>query len=101
MQNKVQISTDDVKHLAQLANLPIDSQRFTVLLEQIKATFGYIDTLQKTPTDKYKETNQVTGLHDIVREDVVDSSRTFSQEQALQNAPQSHKGYFMVPAILE
>lgn len=91
----------DVKHLAKLANLPISADRLAILTDQIETTFEYIQTIQTTDTSNLPETNQVTGLTNILREDVIDDSRTFTQEQALQNAKQTHDGYFLVPAILE
>jgi len=94
------ISTNDVKHLAKLANLSISDERLSKLSDQIETTFEYIQTIEDSDTSALSETNQVTGLTNILREDVVDDSRTFTQDQALQNAKQSHNGYFMVPAIL-
>ena len=95
------ISAGDVKHLAKLASLPISDDRLTKLSDQITTTFEYIQTIQETDTSNLVETNQVTGLTNVLREDFVDDSRTFTQDQALQNAKQTHKGYFVVPAILE
>lgn len=91
----------DIKHLAKLANLVIATDRQTKLATQIDATFEYIKTLEQTDTESLSETNQVTGLTNILREDIVDDSRTFTQDQALQNAKNTYKGYFVVPAILE
>ncbi|PIS17684.1 Asp-tRNA(Asn)/Glu-tRNA(Gln) amidotransferase GatCAB subunit C [Candidatus Collierbacteria bacterium CG17_big_fil_post_rev_8_21_14_2_50_45_7] len=95
------ITTADIKHLAKLANLPLSPERLTQLASQIETTFEYIQTTQNTDTSKYLETNQVNELSNILREDIVDDSHTFTQEQALQNAKQTHNGYFIVPAILE
>lgn len=91
----------DVKHLAKLANLIIPASRQSTLAAQIDTTFEHIKTLEDTDTDSLSETNQVTGLTNVLREDLVDDSRTFTQAQALQNAKSTHNGYFMVPAILE
>lgn len=91
----------DVKHLAKLANLVIPPSRQSALATQIDTTFEYIKTLEDTNTESLPETNQVTGLTNVLREDVVDDSRTFTQAQALQNAKNTHNGYFVVPAILE
>ncbi|MFH2085609.1 MAG: Asp-tRNA(Asn)/Glu-tRNA(Gln) amidotransferase subunit GatC [bacterium] len=99
MTKKQLVTTDDVKHLAKLANLPLSDDRLKKLVGQIETTFEYIQTLEKTNTDKLTETNQVTGLTNVMREDVVDSSRTLTQAQALQNAKHTHNGYFVVPAI--
>lgn len=95
------ITQTDVKHLAKLASLPISDERLTKLSDQVETTFEYIQTIQDTDTSDLSETNQVTGLTNILREDEIDDSRTLTQEQALKNAKQAYKGYFVVPAILE
>lgn len=99
MKAKVLITTDQVKHLAKLAALPLSDDRLKKLVGQIETTFEYVQTLEKTDTTTLDETNQVTGLTNVMREDIIDDSRTFTQEQALQNAKHSHNGYFVVPAI--
>ena len=40
----------------------------------------------------------IGGLHNVMREDVVEES--FTQEQALANAPHRQDGSFLIPAIL-
>lgn len=99
MKARVSITVDDVKHLAKLAALPLSKDRLNKLVGQIETTFEYIQTLEQTDTKNLNETNQVTGLTNVWREDLIDDSRTFTQSQALQNTQQSHAGYFVVPAI--
>jgi len=91
----------DIKHLAKLANLPLSKQALHSLAVQIRTTFTYIDTLKATDTQNIPETNQVTGLTNVMREDLVDNSRMFNQAQALENAPHTYRGYFVVSRILE
>jgi len=95
------ITNDDTAHLAKLASLPVSPDRMAKLNGQIEATFEYIQIIQQTDTSGLAETNQVTGLSNVTRSDVVDDSRTLTQAQALQNAKYTHNGYFVVPAILE
>jgi len=101
MARSAHITTKDVKHLAKLANLPLDADRLDKLVGQVETTFEYIDTLQKIDTSSITETNQVTGLTNVWREDVVDESRMLTQDEALKNATKTHQGYFLVQAILE
>ncbi len=95
------ITTAQVAHLAKLANLALSDDRKAKLAAQIDTTFEYIKTLEETDTSSLTETNQVTGLTNVMREDVVDDARTFTQAEALQNAKQTYQGFFVVPAILE
>lgn len=91
----------DVKHLAKLANLQFSDDKLASLKSQIEATFDYVNTLQATDTKDIPETNQVTGLESVLREDRVDEQRMLTQQQALSGAKNTHQGYFVVPAILE
>lgn len=95
------ITVSDVRHVAKLANLPLTADRIAKLTSQLETTFEYIQTLNNTDTKNIAETNQVNGLHNVWREDFVDTSRMLTQDQALANAPQTHDGYFLVPAVLE
>lgn len=90
----------DVSHLAQLSRLPLTSEEAKKLEQQFQETLQVISKLDEQDTSHISSTFQVTGLKNITREDKIDTSRMFSQEQALQNAKKTHKGYFVVPAIL-
>ena len=46
-------------------------------------------------------TSQVTGLVNVFREDIVDTTRMLSQEEVLLNAHAAHDGFILVPQILE
>ena len=89
----------DIEHVAKLANLPLDKKRLEILGKQLTETLLYIDRLSEIPTEKVEPTSQVTGLTNITRDDSVAAS--LSQEAAVGNAPETHKGYTVVDAILE
>lgn len=94
------ITTDDVKHVARLANLPITDDQIPKFQSQLESILEFVKTVQTVDTDGVPETTQVTGLENIWREDVVEDSRTFTQDEALSNAKNKHNGFFMVKAIL-
>ena len=100
MTTKALITTDEDSHVAKLANLQLAPSKISKLQTELESILEYVQAVQKAPTDKVPETSQVTGLTNVWREDVVDDSRTFTQEQALSNAKSTHNGYFMVKAIL-
>ena len=71
------------------------------LLSAFEETLAVIDNLREVDVQKVEPTHQVTGLENITREDVVDSKRMFTQEEALANASKTHDGYFVVPRIID
>ncbi len=95
------ISVTDVKHVAKLANLPLPEESLPKLQSQLESILEYVRVVQSAKTEGVKETSQVTDLTNVWREDVVDSERAFSQEEALSNAKSTHNGYFLVPGIME
>ena len=94
------ITQDDVKHVAKLANLPVSDNSIPTFQKQLESILEFVRTVQTADTEGVEETTQVTGLENILREDKIDDSRTFTNEQALSNAKNKHNGFFMVKAIL-
>ncbi len=99
MQSK-KVSTHDVAHIADLAHIPVTEKEKENLSEAFTTTYGVVDILSKANTKDMTQTQQVTGLENVTREDVVDEARMFSQEEALRNATTTHNGYFVVHQVL-
>ena len=89
----------NIHHVASLASLPIPQEKLEKLEKQLETTIEHIDRLSEIDTSKVDETSDITGLKNIMREDVVTPSLT--QEEALQNAKETHNGLFVVPVIIE
>lgn len=100
-EHSVTISVGEVKKVAGLASLPITDAQAEKFGPQLTSVLGYVAKVQSLDTEGIEETSQVTGMENVFREDVVDSSRTFTQTEALQNAKKTHNGYFVVPAVFD
>ena len=87
-----------VAQLAHLTLTPVQEEKFA---KQLSSVLAYISKVQALDTNNVEETSQVTGLTNVFREDVVDTERMLTQEQALSNAKKTHKGYFVVPAVFD
>ncbi len=88
----------DIKKLAKLANIPLKKDEEEKLEKQLEETLKYIESLNKIDTSKTSETNEVTDLKNVFREDIVE--RSFTQEEALKNAKHTYNGFFVVKAVL-
>ena len=93
------ISQEKVKQVARLARLGLTDNEITTFGEQLSAILGYVEQLSTLNTEMVEPTFQVTGLTNVTREDVVEKS--FSQQEALSNAPEQYNGYFLVKKVLE
>lgn len=89
----------DVKHIAKLANLPLKEDELAKFEKQLADILQYVEQLQKVDTENVIPTSQVTGLENVLREDIAGPS--LSQEDALKNAKNKHNGLFQVKGILE
>ena len=89
----------DIKHLSNLAALTIGADQATKLEHQLEKILEFVSKLQKLDTKNVAPTSQVSGLVNVTREDEIDTTRMFTQEQALANATETHNGFFKVPFV--
>jgi aspartyl-tRNA(Asn)/glutamyl-tRNA(Gln) amidotransferase subunit C len=89
----------DIKHVAKLANLSLNSDEEEKFSKQLEETLKHMENLNQVDTNGVEPTSQVTGLENVLREDEVRPS--LSQEDALKNAKSTHNGLFKVKGILQ
>lgn len=95
------ISSAVVQKVAQLARLLLTDEQIKELTSKIGITVEYVSQLQTLPTDSVEPTSQVTGTENVFREDAIDTSRMFSQKEALANAKRTYNGFFIVDAVFD
>ena len=95
------ITTSTVRHIATLANIPVTNNEAEKLASGFEKTLDTIKDLQTIDVAGVEPTHQVTGLENVLREDIVDDSRTFTQKEALANANKTYQGFFVVPRIIK
>lgn len=95
----MKLTKDQVKHVAKLANLPLTDKEVEKYSEQLSEILNYIDQLNKVDTNNIEPTFNVGNLSNVMREDKAEPGLT--QEEALQNAKITEKGFFKVKAIFE
>lgn len=89
----------NVPHIAKLANLPISSTEEKKFKKQLEETIDYVKELDEVKTNNVEPTSHVTGLENVLRDDIAKPS--LSQEDALLNTNSKHNGFFMVNAVIE
>ncbi len=89
----------NVPHVAKLANLPLNEEEVEKFDKQLSDVLQYIEKLNEVDTQNVEPTSQVTGLENILREDI--SSSSLPQSVALSNAKAQHNGFFQVKGILD
>lgn len=93
------ISADEVKRIAVLARIGVTDEEAASLSVELGQIVEFVEQLQNVDTKDLPETNQVTGLVDVWREDEVKPSAV-SQKDLLKNAPMTEDGYIKVHRVL-
>ena len=93
------ITTDDVRHLAQLSNLQISDDEVDNLRGDLENILGYIEQLGELDTSGEEPTYQVTALENVWRDDEVQAA-SVTREQLLKLAPEQAASSVKVPKVL-
>lgn len=94
------VTKKDVKHIADLSNLVLTDEEIAKFTPQIDKIIEFVSTLNEVDTSNVEPTSQTTGLTNVLREDVVKSENSLTQDEALSNT-EGHNGFFKVKAILK
>lgn len=66
----MKLSPQEIEKIATLARLDLSAKEKAMYAEQLSVVFDYIEILNEVDTKDVEETCQVTGLTDVIREDV-------------------------------
>lgn len=89
----------NVPHVAKLANLTVSPDKEPKLEKQLEEILGYVEKLKEVEASGIEEASQVTGLENVVREDV-ETNCELSQEEAISGSSSTQNGLFKVKGIL-
>lgn len=95
----MKLTSDQVKKVAKLANLPLSFEQEERHSEQLSKILDYIEQLNKVDTSGVPPLYNVSQKKNVLREDIVSNSLT--QEESLQNSPNYKKGFFITKGIFE
>ncbi|MEK9166840.1 MAG: Asp-tRNA(Asn)/Glu-tRNA(Gln) amidotransferase subunit GatC [Patescibacteria group bacterium] len=70
----MQLTTEQVRKIAHLARLHLTDEEVELFAGQLTNILDYVEVLKELDTTGVPETNQVTGLTNVLREDVVSQS---------------------------
>jgi aspartyl-tRNA(Asn)/glutamyl-tRNA(Gln) amidotransferase subunit C len=98
----VKISEQEVRRVAELANLALTEDEIVRMTQDLDGILGHMDKLNELDTSAVEPMSQV--LYDseetaTLRADV--ERKTLSNADALANAAVSGQGYFKVPRVIE
>ncbi|MFC7226685.1 Asp-tRNA(Asn)/Glu-tRNA(Gln) amidotransferase subunit GatC [Salinirubellus salinus] len=86
------VDDEEVRHVASLARVDLDDEEVALFAEQFADILDYFDALDEVP-----EVESEAELDNVMRPDEVREGLT--QEEALQNAPETEDGFFKGPKV--
>lgn len=92
-------SDDDIKKLAALSRLKLTDAEVAQYKKELSAIVGYVERLQSVDISGLEPTTQVTGLANVIREDVI-VDYGVSQDELLKNAPEKLDNQFKVQRMV-
>lgn len=101
MSKNTTLSTNQVAHIAKLANIPVTETEAAKLATAFNETLEVVNQLKEVDTTNVPTTHQVTGFENVTRDDLVDEKNMFTQNEALANATRKYNGYFVVPQVID
>ena len=88
-----------VRHIAHLARLKVSDNEVAMMAGQLSNILEYVRQLNQLDTSSVEPTAHALALSNVFREDVVRASWT--QDQAMANAPQHQDSFFKLPKVLD
>lgn len=97
----MQLSKEQIEHIAKLARLELTTEELEKYGQQLSAVLGYIDQLQEIDVTGVEPTAQVTGLVNVLREDIAKPWDEEEIKSALALAPELDGRSIKVKRVLE
>ncbi len=98
----MRISEDEVKRVAELANLALSEPEIAHMTHDMSSILTYIDKLNELDTSNVEPMAQVLFEQEETATLRADEERPpLSNSDAVGNAPSSGLGYFKVPKVIE
>jgi aspartyl-tRNA(Asn)/glutamyl-tRNA(Gln) amidotransferase subunit C len=88
------VTEHEVTHIAELADIGINTGELETFTHQFNAILEYFDTLDQVRGEK----TVTRDLGNVLREDVVEPS--LSQEDVLRNAARTEDGFIKAPRVM-
>lgn len=95
------LSKQEIQHIAKLARLELTDEELKKYGGQLSAVLNYIDQLKEVEVKAVEPTAQVTGLENVLRQDVARDWNSHEVEQALADAPEKEERFIKVKRVIE
>ena len=93
------LTEQDVRDIATYARVGLDEQELAQMTVDLNSIIDTLQPIKEFDLEGVEPTfHPIGSLSNVMREDV--EQQSFTQEEALSNAPKQQDGNFLIPAIL-
>jgi len=93
------ISKDDVQKVANLARIELNQEELNLFSGQLESVLEFIEKLKKADISSVQPMSHILDIQNVLRADIPRES--LPNALVLKNAPESLKGHFRVPKVIE
>ena len=94
----MKITTEESQKIALLSRLEFNSEELEEMRKSMNDILTHMEELNQYDTEDVAPTVHAVEQYNVMRED--EPHRSFTNEEALSNAPEKEDGYFKVPKII-
>jgi len=95
----MKLTTIEIDHLAKLSRLELTDQEKEKYAGELSVVLDYVEMLNEVDTTSVEETCQVTGLKNVVREDVVEECDEEVKNKIIEQFPDRKGDLLKVKAV--
>ncbi|WP_416877157.1 Asp-tRNA(Asn)/Glu-tRNA(Gln) amidotransferase subunit GatC [Litorimonas sp.] len=93
------VSADDVKKIARLSRLHVETDQLQPLADDLNGILGWIEQLNEVDVEGVEPMTSAVDMPAPLRKDVISDGG--KREDILKNAPKKDDGFFVVPRSVE
>jgi aspartyl-tRNA(Asn)/glutamyl-tRNA(Gln) amidotransferase subunit C len=101
------VSVEDVRHVAELANLELTAEELPRMAKDLNAVLGYIAQMSELDTSNVEPMAQVGAVLGLAQAESGESLRadavkeSVDRKAVMEEAPESDGRFFKVPKVIE
>lgn len=94
----MQVSREEIKHIAKLANLNLPEEELDNYLLNLQDILNFANIVNNAPTEGLEETIGANNNFNVFRKDEI--VEFGDRDILLQNAPEQEEGMFRIPKVI-
>lgn len=94
----MQVSREEIKHIAKLANLNLKEEEVDTYLLHLQDILNFANIVNNAPTEGLEETIGANNNCNVFRKDEI--VEFGDRDILLQNAPEQEEGMFRIPKVI-